>query len=148
MPTLAEQLLTEEKRPQVVADSVQVIEDEVKSKKGASGLMIKAGFKTVKAFKRGILPDVVNALLDDFVKKLEPFYQRHLEEDGGDFRAFVVREADSIAEALLGITDERAERSRHKTLVKAYKKLRPQGHKQVVAAMPRVGAMLNRHVAE
>jgi hypothetical protein len=30
-------------------------------------------------------------------------------------------------------------------LVKAYKSLRPQGKKQVIAAMPRLGAMLAAH---
>lgn len=147
MATLTELLLTDEKRPQVVADSVQIIEDEVKDKKGATGLVIKAGFKTVKAFKPGVLPEVTNALLDDFVARMEPFYAQHLAAGGGDVQSFVVGNADSIADALLGITDERAQRSKHKTLVKAYQSLRPQGKKQVVAAMPRVGAMLQRHGA-
>ena len=96
----------------------------------------------MKAVKPGIIPDVVNVLLDDFVTQLDPFYSRHQESGGGDFKKRLIGEADAVADALLAITDGRADRSKHRTLVKAYKKLRPQGKKQVVTAMPRIADML------
>ncbi len=147
MATLAEVLLTDEKKPQVVRDCARVVDEEVSSKRGVSGIAIKAAYKTVKAFKPTIVPDVMAALLPDFVGKMEPFYATHLEAGGGDFTTFCSRESDAIAHALLGITDERADRSRHRSLVKAYKRLRPQGQKQVVAAVPRIAAMLVRNGA-
>ncbi len=145
MATLAETLLTADNRPVLVADCAQLVKDEVASKKGVSGLAIKAGFKTVTTFKKGIIPDVVDVLLDDFIREVEPYHAEFRAQGGGDFRAYCVQNADRIAEALLSITDQRADKSKHKTLVKAYHKLRPQGHKQVVEAMPRVGAMLQKH---
>lgn len=74
MPTVAEALLAEGKRPAVVADCATLIDEEVASKSGLGGLAIKTAFATVKALKRGIIPESVNALLDDFVVELEPFY--------------------------------------------------------------------------
>ena len=145
MATLAELLLTDEKKPQLVRDCAQTVDAEVASKKGISGVAIKTAYKAVKAFKPTIIPDVMRVLVPDFVARMEPFYATHLEAGGGDFTAFCVREASPIADALLGITDERARNSRHRTLVKAYERLRPQGKKQVVAAMPRVAAMLVRN---
>ena len=145
MPTLAEALLAPEKRPQVIEDCTQVIEDEVASKRGVSGLAIKTGFKTVKAFKRTIVPDMVGVLLESFVEELKPFYEAHLEAGGGEVQAFMVAKGDRIADALLGITDRRAAGSRHKALVKVYKKLRPKAAEQVVVAMPRIGQMLAKH---
>ena len=142
MTTLNETLLNDTDRPSVVSDCVDLIDAEVASKKGIGGLAIKTAFKTVKAIKPGIIPDAVNFLLDDFVEKLEPFYGEFKKSGEADLAGYVVRHADQVADALLGITDSRAEKSRHKTLVKAYKKLRPQGKKQVTAAMPRIGAML------
>ena len=144
MPSLADTLLEPAARPNVVQDCVTVIEDEVRSKSGLGGLAIKAVFKTVKAFKPGIIPDMVNVLLDDFVGQLEPFYTEFQETGEDDFGSYTVRHADRVAETLLAITDGRANRSRHKSLVKAYQKLRPQGKKQVVTAMPRISAMLTR----
>ncbi len=147
MATLTELLLTDEKKPQLVRDSARVVDEEVAAKRGISGVAIKTAYKAVKAFKPTIIPDVMKALIPDFVSRMEPFYARHLEADGGDFAAFCVRDAFAIADALLGITDDRANRSRHRVLVKAYGRLRPQGKKQVIAAMPRVAAMLVRNGA-
>lgn len=143
-PTLTDKLLGET-RPAVERDCVRVIEDEVASKKGISGVAIKAAFATIKAFKRDIVPDAVSHLLPDFVQTMEPFYAEHLAAGGGDITAFTTAHADRIADALLGITDARAQGSKHKVLVKAYTSLRPQGKKQVVTAMPRLGAMLATH---
>lgn len=146
-PTLTDILLSEDARPTVEADCAALIEREVASKRGASGFMIKAGFKTVKAFKRNIVPDAVHHLLPDFVSTMEPFYAEHLAAGGGDVAAFASANAQRIAEALLGITDGRAAGSKHKTLVKAYTKLRPKGLESVVAAMPGIGAMLAKNGA-
>jgi hypothetical protein len=144
VPTLTEKLLTQENRPVLVADCTELVNAEVKSKSGVSGFAIKAAFKTITTIKRDIVPSSVEGLIDEFVARLEPFYGRHVEA-GGDIGAFVVREGDAIADALLAITDERARTNPHKTLVKAYQKLRPQGKKQVVAALPRIGQMLAKH---
>lgn len=145
MGILADTLLNEENRPTVVADCSEVIEAEVKSKSGVSGFAIKTAFKTIKAFKRNIVPESVNALLEDFVAVLEPYYDEFKADGGSDVKHFVTQNDARIADAMLGITDGRAQRSKHKTLVKAYTKLRPKGKEQVIAAMPRIGGMLQKH---
>ena len=147
MATLTDILLSDDARPTVEADCSALIEREVSSKRGASGFVIKAGFKTVKAFKRNIVPDAVHHLLPDFVTQMEPFYAEHLAAGGGDIQLYAAGNAQRIAEALLSITDGRADGSKHKTLVKAYKKLRPKGLESVVAAMPAIGAMLAKNGA-
>jgi hypothetical protein len=69
-------------------------------------------------------------------------------KSSGDSRScsqyFVSRGGD-VAESLLAITDERARASVNKRLVQAYSKLRPKGREHVVAAMPRVGALIQKH---
>ena len=145
MGTLADTLLTDTHRPNVIQSCVRLIDDEVGDKGGLSGLAIKTVYRTVKAFKRGIVPDVVNVLLNDFVGSLEPFYDEYQGSGNSDFAAYAVEHSNRVADVLLSITDRRAEKSRLKPLVKAYNKLRPQGKKQVVAAMPRIGKMLVGH---
>ncbi|MEE2787029.1 MAG: hypothetical protein VX589_06790 [Myxococcota bacterium] len=145
MTTLTEILLNDETRPVLINDCVNLINEEVASKSGLGGLAIKTAFKTVKAIKPGIIPDAVKYLLDDFVDKLEPVYAAYTASGSGNIKTYVVQTSDVVADNLLAITDERAEQSRHKGLVKAYKKLRPQGKKQVIAAMPRIGEMLAKH---
>jgi hypothetical protein len=147
--TLKDVLLTPEKRPAVVADCEQLVEDEVQSKGGVSGAAIKIAFKTVKAVKPGIIREVVDGLLDDFVGRMEPFYAQYQQNPNGHsgIESYANARGSEIADALLGVTDDRAQRSKNRTLKSAYEKLRPMGKKQVEAAMPRLGRVLTRHGA-
>lgn len=147
MATLTEILMNDTTRPLVEADCAALIEAEVASKGGVTGFAVKAAFKTIKLFKRDIVPDAVHHLLPEFVEKMEPFYAEHRAAGGHDIKAFAVSNAERIADALISITDARAERSKHTTLVKAYKSLRPKGREQVVQAMPGIGGVLAKHGA-
>lgn len=134
------------RRRDVVRDAEQLLDAEVDSKGGLSGLAIKGAFKVVKSFRPGIIPDVIDGLLDDFATRLDPFYQAHL--TGGAGRsivdAFTARKGE-IADALLAITDQRARVTRHAALKSAYEKLRPEGKKHVEAAVPGVARLVEKH---
>jgi uncharacterized protein (DUF2267 family) len=147
MATLAEILLTPEVRPRVVADSVRLIDEEVASKGGLTGIAIKGAYAVVKALKANIIPETVDALLDGFVARIEPFYVAWSKAPGTSFAAHLEQRASEVADALLAITDERAQRTQNATLRKAYEKLRPMGKKQVEAALPRVARMVGRYIA-
>ena len=88
---------------------------------------------------------MIDVLLEDFVTNLEPIYQAYEASDDADLHAYCVERSGDIADALLAITDGRADRSKLKTLVKAYKKLRPQGRKHVQEAVPRIVTLLKAH---
>jgi hypothetical protein len=88
-------------------------------------------------------------LLDDFVARLEPFFVEHKAKNGDNHKAFgdfLAGKAGPVADALLGITDDRAKRTRHQNLKSAYEKLRPQAKKHVEEAVPRVGRTLTPHL--
>jgi hypothetical protein len=109
-------------------------------------MAIKLAFKAVKALKPGMIRESVDYLLDDFVEKMEPFYAEHQNQGAaGGIEKLVTSKAGPIADALLTITDARAARSKNKVIKGAYEKLRPEGKRQVEAAMPRVGRMLAKH---
>jgi hypothetical protein len=146
MPTLAEKLLAPAVRPKVVADAARVVDAEVQDKGGLSGLAIKAAYGVVKAVKPGIIPEVLDSLLDNFVARLESFYTEWLQKPGAGFSDFISARSDAVSDALLSITDERAKVSKNSTLKKAYEKLRPSGKKQVEAALPRLGKMVEPYL--
>ena len=73
MANLSE-LLTGEKKEQVVEDCCSLIDAEVKDKSGISGLAIKAGYGAVKGIKPGFVRNVVGDLLPEFAKALEPVW--------------------------------------------------------------------------
>ncbi|MCK5800177.1 MAG: hypothetical protein KAI47_23465 [Deltaproteobacteria bacterium] len=133
------------KRKTIIDECCTLIDAEVKTK----GLIVKGVYKLVKAIKPGTIPSAVDGLLDDFVAELQKFYARFQEEGGaGTLATYLGDRATDVAEALLTVTDERARRSAHKTMVKGYRKLRPKGKEHVTLAVPKVGALLDRHLTE
>jgi hypothetical protein len=147
--TLAARLLADDKkRPAILHDCLRLIDAEVDSKGGLTGLAIKGGYKIVQAVKPGFVQEALDHLLDDFVRRLEPFWKQH-RDNGGEPRAFgdaLTRQAGAVADALLGLTDEKATRARNPTVKSAYDKLRPQAKKHVEDAIPRVGRTLTPHL--
>ncbi len=145
MGALSEAIKDPAKRRAIIDDGVKVVEQEVSNKRGMSGMAVKAGFKVVKGVKPGIIGEALNMFLDQFAAKVDPYYDR-CQEQGGSLRAYFVANSDAIADDLLGIVDAKAERAKHRTLKKAYFKLRPQGKKHTIEAMPAVAGLVQRHV--
>ena len=144
MAALKEILTAAEKRKEVVADCAKLLDEEVASKSGFSGLAVKAAFAMVKALKPGMIPHTIDDLLDEFAAKVDPFYQA-AKDAKQPVDAYIAGHAADIAEALLQITDGRAARTKHGTLKKAYERLRPTGKKHTTEAMPRVGRLIQKH---
>ncbi len=147
MPTLTDMLLAPGNRPKVIADCTQLINEEVDSKGGLTGLAVKGAYALVKAVKPGFVTEAVDHMLDDFVKRLEPFWadaQAKNEPIGPLLNA----RAPQVADALLAISDERAARSANPNLKKAYEKLRPTGKKHVEQAVPRVGRLIQKYASQ
>ena len=146
MATLTDILLVPGNRPKVVADCVQLINEEVDSKGGLTGLAVKGAYAVVKAIKPGFINESVDHMLDDFVKRLEPFYSE-AQAKNEPVGPLLNARAPQVADALLAISDERASRSTNQTLKKAYEKLRPTGKKHVEQAVPRVGRLIQKYAS-
>lgn len=144
--TLQEILLDPSRRPQVVADCQGLLDSEVESKGGLSSIAVKGAYGMVKAVRPGIIHDAVDDLLDQLVARLEPFYA-DFRTAGGDTTLpdYLAKRSDEVSDALLTITDARAERSSRTTIKKAYGKLRPQGKKHVQEALPGVGKIIEKY---
>ena len=148
MKQLKDIIEDEGKRKAVVDDCVVLVNSEVKSKRGLGGMAVKAAFALVKAIKPRILEESVDGLIDDFVEAVQPHYESFQNDNSsGTLETYLNQRGERVAESLLGITDRRAERSSSKTMVKAYKKLRPKGKVHVEQAVPGIGRVLDRHTA-
>ncbi len=145
MPSLTEVLADPSKRKRVVDDGVAMIEAEVADKGGLSGIAIKTAFGMVQKVKPGFVGGTLNHLLDDFAKKVDPFWLDCLNQKA-EPRAFFVKNGASVADALLSITDGRAKNASG-PIRNTYDKLRPEAQKHVVAAMPRLADLLRKHAS-
>ena len=144
MQTLREQLGTGDKRRKLIDDAIGVLDQEVSDKGGLTGIAIKAAYKVVKGIRPGFIPEVVDALLDEFLDAVEPLYQEAVANKrpvGSGVRENPTRVADS----LLAVTDRKSERAKSQVVKSSYEKLRPSEKKQVEAACPRLAGLLERH---
>src|SRR5690349_14792174 len=133
--SLNDQMKAPDKRSALIADAEKVLDDEVADKSGLTGIAIKTAFKVVKGVRPGFIREVIDHLLNDFLKQLDPVYQRSLAQ-GLSPGGLMVRESASVASALLSITDAKASRSTSDLVRKSYEKLRPMAQKNVEAAAP------------
>ncbi|MBI5544522.1 MAG: hypothetical protein HY901_11570 [Deltaproteobacteria bacterium] len=146
MPTLQETLGTQPKRSQVISDCAALIDQEVADKGGISGMAIKAGYKVVKSFKPGFVPEAVDGFLEEFCKALQPIVE-DAQRQKRPIAAFFAADRSRVAEALLAITDARAQKSKLAGIKAAYERLRGMAKKNVEEAVPRVGALIEKHAA-
>lgn len=142
MSTLGE--ILEAKKPEVVDDCLNIIEAEVDDKGGLSGFAIKAGYKTVKGIKPGFIKQAVTDLLPEFASALDPIYQE-AKTKGAPVGDHFKSNPDRVADALLAITDAKAERSKSGVVKGTYDKLRGTAKKNVEAAVPRLAGMVAKY---
>lgn len=147
MGALSNIMLDAEKRKQVVEDCARLIDGQVAAKKGASGLVIKAGYKAFKAVKPGMLPGTVDHFLNDFVAVLDKNWDAY-EAAGkkGSFSDFLVSRDDEVAEGFLAVTDAAAAGSEKGGLRKTYEGLRKIGKPHVKAAVPALAELVSRYM--
>jgi hypothetical protein len=143
MSSLVEKLAKDPVRPLVIADCVELIEAQVKQK----GFVIKSAYATIKAIKKRFVSETVDALLDEWLGKLEPHYVAWSATKPSTLSAFLVGRSDTVAEDLLSVTDARAERTSHTTARKMYGRMRDGAKKNVIEAIPALGQLIEKHLA-
>lgn len=144
MGTLTETLQDPARLGAVAADGAELIDAEVRRKSGVSGFALKTTYKAVQAMRPGMIPGALRRLLPQFAPRIDPYYARA--RDSGDTRGYFVAHGDEIAEAMLAVTDERAARTSHRSLKRAYEGLRGRAKAHVVEAMPGLAELIDKHV--
>ena len=143
--TLKASLLDADRREAVVTDLQEFVDQEVAGKSGLSGGLIKTGYAAVKKVRPGIIRSAIDSMLDEFVAALEPYWAAYQSQPAPGFGAYLVGRQHEVAQALLAVTDRRAQRSSRAAVTNVYGKLRPKGEQNVVEALPRLGDLVERH---
>jgi hypothetical protein len=144
MSSLTEALTSDSKKAAVVEDCLELIDSEVADKGGLSGLAIKAGYGVVKGIKPGFIKQAVSDLLPDFATALQPIYDE-AKSKSKPVADYMKDNSARVADALLAITDAKAQRSKSGAVKGTYEKLRGSAKKNVEAAVPRLGKMVEKH---
>jgi hypothetical protein len=143
--TLHEMLLAPGIQPQVVSDCEALIDSELSDMSGISGTAMKLAYKTVKTFSADHIHYMIGILLPSMADELQPYWADFNATGGGQFGDYLAKHEDEVSEALLTITDERGRASDRPTIVKAYNTVRGSAAKHVKAALPAVGALVQKY---
>ena len=141
--TVSEALLEPSRRPVAVTALTDVVDAEVADKSGIGGVAVKAGYATVKKLGGGFVQRATDRLLPQFATALDPFWATKGDRPFGDHLA---SQPDAVADALLAVTDARAASTSHASAAKVYGSLRGKAKEHVMAALPRLGAAVERLV--
>lgn len=146
MAALAEVLTSDTKKAEVVEDCLQLIDREVADKGGLSGMAIGAGYAAVKSIRPGFVKQVVSDLLPEFAKAIDPVYEE-AKAQGRPISEHFSSSSSRVADALLAITDDKARRTKSGVVKATYDRLRGTAKKNVEAAVPRLGKLVEKHTA-
>ncbi len=146
MKALADILLASQQKKAVIADCVQLIETHVASRSGLKGMALKTGLSMLKKAKPGILERATGYLLPEFIAALDPLYQES-QRNKADFDAFLQKNAQRAAQALLEVADRRVEESDSNTVKSTYARMRGGAEAEVLAVMPGLSRLLGSYLA-
>lgn len=153
MASLPEILQAPSTKPLVVRSCVELVDEEVGSKRGLTGAAVRAAYSVVKTVSPTIVRDVVEKLLPEFAAALDPMFQESVKDVEGSkgqlpqlFRDKLERERSRAADALLAVTDRRIDRAR-RPIQRAYQTLRSGAREHVMQAVPGLGRKLSAHVS-
>ena len=131
------------KKAKVVDDCVKLIDDQVAAKSGLSGLGLKAGYATVKGVMPNYIAGAVEGLLPEAFAALDPIWSEGTQT--GDAVGYLTQNRSRSADALLGITDARIEKT-NKSIVRAtYNKLRNSAKSYVEEAIPGLATIIDNY---
>lgn len=143
MTSLVDKIAKEPNRQVVIHDCVELIDAQVKQK----GFVIKSAYATIKAIKKSFITETVDGMLDEWLGKIQPHYEKWSANKSSTLSDYLVSRSDEVAEDLLKVTDSRAERTSHTTAKKMYGRMRDGAKKNVVEAIPALSKMIEKHLA-
>jgi hypothetical protein len=143
--SLQDVLFTEQNWSPLITDVQSLVDQEIASKSSVSATALKVAYKAVNAFAPGYYQQAVEAIVPGVVERLEPFWADFAASGGSAFGDYLSKRGSEVSEALLTVTDDMAERSDRGAVVKAYKSVRGGAVKHIEAALPNLGALVQKY---
>ncbi len=141
---LDEVLADPDRRARFVRDGAAVVESEVARKGGLSGMALRGGLKAIQAVRPDIVRAALDLLLPAFARAMAP--QIAEAQRRGDIAGYFAAEAGPVADALLAVTDARAQSAENPVIRKTYAALRSSARAHTVEAAPALGRLLAAHL--
>lgn len=140
---LIDGLADDNKRQTLVADLTNLLDTQVSSIGGVSGMAIKAGYAAIKGISPRYCAGAIERLLPESFAALEPIWEEGL--NTGDAVGYLSQNRSRTADLLLSITDIRIQKSSNSTIKGVYNKLRSSVKKHVEEAVPGLAQVIDKY---
>ena len=131
----------------IVKDAQALVDSELASKSGLSAGAVKLAYKAITSFAPGYYTETLNILVPSMLEQLQPFWTDFQVAGGGTFGDYLAKRSPEVTEAMLKVTDDMARDSEKAVVVKAYNTVRGGAGKHIEAALPAVGALVEKYAA-
>jgi hypothetical protein len=140
---LSDGLSNPNKKDMVVADCTKLLDTQVASMGGVSGLALKAGYAAVKGMAPNYCSQAIAGLLPESFVALDPIWSEG--KQTGNAVEHLTQNRSRTADAILSVTDTRIEKSKNTTLRGIYSKLRNSAKKHVEEAVPGLALIIDNY---
>lgn len=131
------------KKNMVVADCTKLLDTQVASMGGVSGLALKAGYAAVKGIAPSYCGEAIERLLPESFTALDPIWSEGVQT--GDPAGYLTQNRSRAADALLSITDARIEKTTNGIVRGTYNRLRNSAKNDVEEAIPDLAKILDKY---
>ena len=145
--TLPDILLADGAQQLITADCVALVEQELSAKSGVSAAALKVAYKAVTTVAPGFYQSAVERMVPKMLHQLQPFWADFHAGGGGQFGDYLVNRRGRGVGGSARSDRRIAQRSKRDTIVRAYKAVRDGAGKHIEAALPAVGALVEKYAA-
>lgn len=140
------QLLEPSKRPAVIADLAQFVNNTVSSQSGITGMALKGAVAAAKKIDSNIVEKGMSRLLPDMLGEIEQIWQEFEASPSTDFGAYVEPRSDDVTHSIMKVADKHAQSINVAALAKTYNSLRGKASKIIEPNVPDLARLLQRHM--
>ena len=140
---LSDGLLDPNKKKMVVAECTNLLAVQVAKMQGISGMALKAGYTAVRGLAPNYCAEAIERLLPESFTAIDPIWSEGVQT--GDPVKHLSQNSDLTADALLGITDAKIEKSKNTTVRGVYSKVRKSAKKHVEEAVPNLAKIIDNY---
>ncbi len=140
---LSDNLLNPNNKPLIVQDCCEMIDAQVASKSGLSGMAIKTAFAALKGIKPNYIHGVVDSLLIPCLTAIDPLWDEGIAQ--GEPVEYLKANQSRTADALLAVTDTKVKNSKLQLVRGVYDKLRNSAKQHVEEAVPHFAQIIGKY---
>lgn len=134
----------EDTQANIAADCAKLMDEQVATKSGISGLAMKTAYRALKGIGPGYIPRALNSLVPQALDALDPMWAAGLQ--AGDPVEHLSQHSAETADVLLGVTDKKLDNATNKIVIATYKKVRKSVKGDVEEAVPGLAKILINYV--